>query len=55
MARHIGVEGWEFLPVEESLEAAVLWPMQYYARHYQATIEEYNYKIPIHELWNGAD
>ena len=28
--RHVGVEGWEWPPVEESLDAEVLWPMKDY-------------------------
>ena len=39
MERHVGVEGWEWPPMEEVLEAAGMWTVQEYVRWCQTTIE----------------
>ena len=38
--RNIRMKGWEWIPVEGSLYATVLGPLQGYVRWYQETIEE---------------
>ena len=39
MARKVRVEGWDFPPSEEALEAVEMWPMKDYVRRSQSTIE----------------
>ena len=51
----VGAERWEWLPVEDALEAAGIWPMKEYIRRRQATIEEYISISRIYELCTRAE
>ena len=53
--RHVRVKGWDCPPVEESLEAEVLWPMKDYVRQKQATIDEYITTRLIYEICTGVE
>ena len=54
-ACRIRTEVWEWPPVEESLEAAGVWPMREYTRRHQATIEDYIAKRLIYDMCIGAE
>ena len=50
-----GEEVWKWPPVEEALEAAVMWPMQECVWRRQATIQEYLSPQSVNELCTGAE
>ena len=49
-----GNGGWEWTPVEESLEVTGLWPIKEYIQSQQATIAAYISNCLIHELCKGG-
>ena len=55
MARSVRAEGWVWPPVEETLEAAWIPPMNSYVKRRQSTIEEYITTSTIYELCTGVE
>ena len=46
-SQRVGLEGWEYPPLYEALEAAVMCPMKDYVKLRQSTIEDYITILPI--------
>ena len=53
--RRSGYSGREWPPVEESLEAAYLWPIKELIQRRHSTITAYITNRPIYELCTGAE
>ena len=51
----IGAQLWEYLIVDEALEATGLWPIQEYSRCFQAKLYDYIIKRLIYELCTGVE